>query len=258
METGALTGYLDVAQVVLYVFWIFFAGLVFYLLRENKREGYPLESDRSPHITVVGWPRPPAPKTYRLAHGGSVTVPSTPSHVGELAAAPAAPFPGAPLQPTGDPMQDGVGPAAYPARADETDKTFDGRDKIVPLRAAPEMSLVSRDPDPRGMPVIGCDGIQGGTISDVWVDRSDPLVRYFEVTSGTDEAPHVTLVPYNFAHIERRRSRVKVNAVRGDQFATAPGLANPDRVTLLEEDRISAYYAGGLLYATPQRSEPLL
>lgn len=43
METGAITGYIDVAQVVLYIFWAFFFGLVIYLLRENKREGYPLE-----------------------------------------------------------------------------------------------------------------------------------------------------------------------------------------------------------------------
>ena len=34
-------GYIDIAQVVLYAFWIFFAGLIFYLHRENKREGYP-------------------------------------------------------------------------------------------------------------------------------------------------------------------------------------------------------------------------
>ena len=34
------------AQVVLYAFWIFFAGLILYLRREDKREGYPLESDR--------------------------------------------------------------------------------------------------------------------------------------------------------------------------------------------------------------------
>ncbi|MBL8337961.1 MAG: photosynthetic reaction center subunit H, partial [Rhodoferax sp.] len=42
METGSLTGYIDVAQVTLYVFWVFFAGLVYYLHQENKREGYPL------------------------------------------------------------------------------------------------------------------------------------------------------------------------------------------------------------------------
>ena len=31
--------YMDVAQVTLYVFWIFFACLIFYLRREDKREG---------------------------------------------------------------------------------------------------------------------------------------------------------------------------------------------------------------------------
>ena len=38
---------------------IFFAGLIYYLHRENKREGYPLESDRSPHIKVQGFPAMP-------------------------------------------------------------------------------------------------------------------------------------------------------------------------------------------------------
>jgi len=45
MPTGALTGYVDVAQVVLYAFFIFFAGLVFWLRREDRREGYPLENE---------------------------------------------------------------------------------------------------------------------------------------------------------------------------------------------------------------------
>jgi photosynthetic reaction center H subunit len=35
-------------------------------------------------------------------------------------------------------------------------------------------------------------------------------------------------------------------------------LANPDQVTLREEDRIAAYFAGGNLYAEPKRVEPLL
>ena len=45
MPRGEITAYLDVAQVVLYAFWIFFAGLVFYLRREDRREGYPLEAE---------------------------------------------------------------------------------------------------------------------------------------------------------------------------------------------------------------------
>ena len=46
-ETGAITGYIDVAQLVLYAFWVFFAGLIYYLHRENKREGYPLLTDKA-------------------------------------------------------------------------------------------------------------------------------------------------------------------------------------------------------------------
>ena len=69
MATGAITGYIDVAQLVLYAFWIFFAGLILYLRREDKREGYPLESERSAHITVQGFPAIPSPKTFKLAGG---------------------------------------------------------------------------------------------------------------------------------------------------------------------------------------------
>ena len=50
MQTGAITSHIDVAQVALYAFWIFFAGLIFYLRSEDKREGYPLQSDRSDRI----------------------------------------------------------------------------------------------------------------------------------------------------------------------------------------------------------------
>ena len=45
MQTvGNITGYVDVAQLLLYAFWIFFAGLIYYLARESHREGYPMES----------------------------------------------------------------------------------------------------------------------------------------------------------------------------------------------------------------------
>ena len=41
-----IVGSIDLALIALYAFWIFFAGLIFYLRREDKREGYPLVSDR--------------------------------------------------------------------------------------------------------------------------------------------------------------------------------------------------------------------
>ena len=62
MPTGAITGYIDVAQLVLWAFWIFFAGLIWYLHRENKREGYPLEKPDG--TTKEGWPAMAPQKTY--------------------------------------------------------------------------------------------------------------------------------------------------------------------------------------------------
>lgn len=55
-----ITDYIDTAQLVLYAFWFFFFGLVYYLRREDKREGYPLDSDRR-GVAVQGFPaQPPA------------------------------------------------------------------------------------------------------------------------------------------------------------------------------------------------------
>ncbi len=257
MPTGAITGYIDVAQLVLYAFWIFFAGLIIYLHRENKREGYPLESDRTERtdrVRVQGFPAMPAPKTYRLPHGGTVRAPSGKRDARPIKAAPVAGFPGAPLAPTGNPMLDGVGPAAYAERADVPDVTVDGKPRILPLRVATDHVLEARDVDPLGKPVLGADGEIGGTVVDAWVDTSEAFLRYLEVQVSPDGRR--VLLPINFARI--RPDAVLVKAILGRHFADVPGLKNPDRVTLLEEDIICGYYGGGTLYATPARQEPLI
>jgi photosynthetic reaction center H subunit len=59
--------YIDFAQITVYLFWLFFAGLIIYLRREDKREGYPLESDRK-GVDVQGWPAVPEARTPRLKH----------------------------------------------------------------------------------------------------------------------------------------------------------------------------------------------
>lgn len=59
--------YIDFAQISIYLFWFFFAGLIIYLRREDKREGYPLESDRT-GVTVQGWPPVPPGKAPRARH----------------------------------------------------------------------------------------------------------------------------------------------------------------------------------------------
>lgn len=254
METGAITGYMDVAQVVLYLFWAFFAGLIYYLHRENKREGYPLESETPGGRTVEGFPGVPPAKSYRLMHGAGERVIANNPDRRPVKAQPMSRASGSPLVPTGDPMVDGVGPAAYAERHDTPDLTLEGAPKIVPLRVASDFSVRGGDPDPRGQSVIGADGQVAGTVRDLWVDRSEPTIRYLEaeITGGRR-----VLVPIGFAKIDNAGT-VRVNALLAGQFARIPALANPDRVTLLEEDKICGYFGGGTLYAEPSRQEPCI
>lgn len=257
MPTGAITGYVDVAQLVLYAFWIFFAGLILYLRREDKREGYPLESDRTARtdrVQVQGFPGIPSPKTFTLPHGGTVSAPNGKADTRRIAAEPVGGWPGAPLEPTGDPMLDAVGPASYAERSDTPDLTIEGHPKIVPLRVAGDFTIASEDPDPRGMTVVGGDGETGGTVLDVWVDRSEVLIRYLEVEAAGGKR---VLLPMNFAKVDGDRGRVNVRSIFGKHFVNVPALKSPDQVTLLEEDKIVGYYGGGTLYASPARQEPL-
>lgn len=255
MRIGAVTGYIDVAQIALYAFWIFFAGLIVYLRREDKREGYPLESDRSGRVKVQGFPAMPAPKTFMLANGAMVQAPRSEHDARPILAQPIGPYLGAPWQPTGNPMIDAVGPAAYAERADHPDMTIAGLPMIVPMRVAAGFRVAEEDPDPRGMEVRGADGELGGTVVDLWVDRAEPQIRYLEVQTL---AARRVLLPITFAKISGGRRRVTVKSILAAQFATVPGLANPDQVTRREEDRIMAYYGGGTLYATAARAEPFL
>jgi photosynthetic reaction center H subunit len=256
--TGAITSYIDVAQLTLYAFWAFFAGLIFYLRREDKREGYPLKSERSGKIVVQGFPSVPSPKVFLLPHGGVAYAPRLET-AGPIMARAAEVWPGAPLVPTGNPMVDGVGPAAWANRADEPDMMFDHPvPRLAPLRADPEFFLATEDPDPRGMTVFGADGLAAGVVIDAWIDRTEMIVRYLEVGVGSGPARHAALLPMNMLKIDAARRRITVRAITAAQFALVPALKNPDQVTLLEEDKIMGYYGGGTLYATPSRTEPLI
>jgi photosynthetic reaction center H subunit len=251
MGTGAITQYIDVAQLVLYLFWIFFAGLIYYLVRENHREGYPMETE-SGRGKITGWPVPP-PKTYLLPHGGEVTLPDLSRDKRPLALEAMHPWAGAPLEPTGNPMLDGVGPGAWAERADVPDMTADNEPKIVPLRVAGEFGVAHQDVDPRGLPAVGDDGVTGGIVRDLWLDRAEAIFRYLEIELADGRR---VLLPMNFARV--RRDEVRVHSVLGGQIAGVPMTRSPDQITLLEEEKIMAYYGAGTLYAEPGRAEPLL
>jgi photosynthetic reaction center H subunit len=257
MQTS-FTNYIDVAQVVLYGFWIFFAGLIFYLRREDKREGYPLQFEgRVGYQSGAGFPTPPAPKFYRRHGGQSATLPNHKNDRSDAPVTPMYPWPGSAYVPTGDPMRDGVGPASYAAREDRPELSMDNVPAIVPLRVDNTIMIASEDPDPRGMTVIGADRELAGKVHEVWVDRAEMTVRYLEVEVEGIVGRHV-LLPMTMAVVDKRRGRVLVDAILARQFADVPGLASPDQVTKLEEDKIVGYFGGGHLYATAARQEPLL
>jgi photosynthetic reaction center H subunit len=49
-----------------------------------------------------------------------------------------------------------------------------------------------------------------------------------------------------------------VHALLAHQFANVPATKSSEQITLLEEEKITAYYGAGTLYATAERQEPLL
>lgn len=258
MPAAPTSVFQDLAALSLYLFFAFFVALVLWLHREGKREGYPLISDR-PHrplrAPIEGFPGVPDPKTYLLAHGhGTVSAPG-PREERDVSAlvVPQDPFPGAPQIPTGDAMQTGVGMASYALRADTPDIDWDdGAPKIVPLRAAPGWYVPEEDPDIRGRPLFGLDGRIAGTIVDLWVDKSDILLRYAEAELPGGKR---VVIPLGVLHWFGDAA-VHCDTATAAQIAAAPTTAHPDRITLREEDRISGYFGGGERYALPGKLEP--
>lgn len=254
MQIGAITGYLDLAQIILYMFWLFFAGIIFYLVLEGHREGYPMESEERPgSAAIAGWPIP-SPKTFKLANGREVTVPELHRPEPPLATRRDGMSFGNPYIPTGDLMTSGVGAGAYAMRADVPDMDLHGQPIIRPLRVLTGFDVSKHDTDPRGLPVLGTDNEVAGKVVDMWVDTCEMMFRFIEIeVKGSGQ--HV-LLPVPFARI--KKNSVKAHSIYAAQFANVPKLQNADQVTMLEEEKISAYYGAGTLYADPLRAEPLL
>ena len=65
------------------------------------------------------------------------------------------------------------------------------------------------------------------------------------------------LLPVNFTKVSSGGD-VHVRSLLSDQFANVPALRQPDSVTMLEEEKIVAYYGAGTLYAKASRLGPML
>lgn len=162
---------------------------------------------------------------------------------------------GAPYIPVGDPMVGGVGPAAWANRRDEPELDGHGHPKMRPMRMLPNFR-VSAGRNPRGLPVVGGDGKVVGRVSDLWIDVPEQLIRYLAVDLNGDGAGEQRLLPFHMLRV--KADRVVVRSLQAQHFRGLPRIASPDQVTLLEEEKIMAWVAGGTLYADPSRVEPVL
>ncbi|MFU7528467.1 photosynthetic reaction center subunit H [Qipengyuania sp. ASV99] len=267
MNNTYIVGTFDVAELAFILFFIFFVGLVFYLNRESRREGYPLEHEQSGAV-MRGTPLTDGgKKTFKLPHGrGTYTPEDVARDSVSIPARQAFGSTGAPWVPTGDAMADGIGPAAYANREKYPDLTFDGRPRIVPIGISHEIEIAPNDRDPVGLPVYGADKKLAGTVSDVWVDQAEHIIRYLEVTTNSGKK---VLAPMAIAAVQGKgwlggitplvddqKELIDIDAIRSDQFDAVPDIEIAGQITRFEEDRIMAYFGGGYLYATPERSEP--
>lgn len=267
MNNTYIAGTFDVAELAFILFFIFFVGLVIYLNRESRREGYPLEEEQTGAVMRGSPLTDGEKKTFKLPHGrGTYTPEDLPRDPVDINAKQAFPGRGAPWVPSGDAMADGLGAAAYANREDYPDLTIDGRPRIVPIGNSHEIEIAPGDTHPVGLPVYGADKKLAGTISDVWVDQSEHIIRYLEVTTNSGKK---VLAPMFVAAVQGKSLMgglipivddqtplIDIDAIRSDQFDSVPDIATPGQITRLEEDKIMAFYGGGYMYATAERSEP--
>lgn len=249
-----IVGSIDVAEIAFYVFVLFFIALVFYLRREDRREGYPLEDELTGAVESPGGPLSTAtPKVFALPFGrGTVTAPTGTRDSFDIAARRRENFGGAPYSPTGNPLTDGIGPAGFAQRARVPDIDAHGLPRIVPMSTLDGFEILPSTVDPRGLPVVAADSKVAGTITDLWVDRAEHYVRYFTVDTGAVSV----LAPVAMAVV--RRDRVVIDAINAADFMHVPGLEQDGIITRYEEERIIGYFGGGYLYANQERQEPWL
>ena len=256
MDDVKIVGTFDVTEIVFLAFTLFFIVLVFYLRREDRREGYPLEDEVTGRVdTAAGPMHTGTVKTFQMPFGRDVvTVPNKGREKVDVAGKRTFRSPGAPYYPTGNPLVDGLGPAAWAERSNLPDLDAEGHNRIVPIGTVPTITVHKKDADPRGMNVIGADGESAGTVTDIWVDRAEHMIRYLEVDTGARKV----LAPMAMAKVKGRKNTVVIDALNAAQFADAPIPATAGAISFYEEERIVAYFGGGYLYANRARQEPIL
>jgi len=247
MPLGSITYHIDFAETALVLFFLGFLGIVWFLRRLDKREGYPMKTSPFSARPMLGFPSPPDPKTYLLEEGGTTVAPhyypQPPSR-----AVPLYSFDGTPMTPVGNPLLAALGPGAWVMRRDEPMLTEKGELMLEPLRKSKEWSVEKGEADPRGMVVFDRRWKKVGVVHDVWVDKSIKILRLLEIELRAGLASGRVLVPIFHTEIDEQAREVRITALEAHQFADLPMPSKPDELTAREDDRLNAYFAAGYFY----------
>ncbi|PRY92041.1 photosynthetic reaction center H subunit [Hasllibacter halocynthiae] len=246
----------DPVLAMVVIFFFLFVVLVIWLRREDKREGYPADTAGafSSVRLLPNWIGMPGRKVFHRPHGNPPV--STPRRepLRESGARPPRAARGRPFRPVLDGLKEGVGPASWQNREEKPDLDRKGRPKIIPLSSNAEYFVAEGDPDPRGWLVRGADFAVAGEVKDLWFNRAEFFLRYLDVEL---EEGGRRLVPLFFTITKPRRGEILVPHLPADRFRDAPTLASPDRITMREEDRVNAFFAGAAFYGKNPRGGDL-
>ena len=246
-----IVGNLDGAILCVAAFVLFFAGLVYHLRREDKREGYPLEMER-PDGSIYhegGIPPVPEPKVFYRPHDRGIALAPRTEEPEPVRPGVRPPPIGYPLDPGPDPLMEGVGAASWTRiREEKPDLDVEGSPKLIPLNDNPEYYIPAGDPDPRGWDLYSADNRKVGKVHDLWFNRAEFFLRYYEVTVDGEEGRR--LIPAFFAEALPQDEIVRVTSLVEKDVRRVPLRADGDCITMREEDRLNGFFAGGLVYST--------
>lgn len=254
---GQISEQIDLPTLAVWIFILFFVGLVFWLQVQSKREGYPLRASPFTTESMDGFPPPPEKAlTYLLNEGGTTEAPHYYPQP-PTTAVPVHRFDGTAFSPVGNPLLAGIGPGSWVMKKDAPALTERGDLLLQPLTLLPEWSIEAADADPHGMIVFDRRWTEIGRVTEVWIDRGSKIVRMLEVQLHDEfragQMPGRILVPIFQTAIKEKARTIRVAALWAHQFADVPIPARPDMITGPEEERLNAYYAAGEFY----RNSPL-
>jgi photosynthetic reaction center H subunit len=240
-------GNFDLASLSIWLFWLFFAGLIYYLQTENMREGYPLQDEDGNPGPNSTFPMP-SDKTFTRPFGQpSVTVPSgqRPDRA-DLALARSARTTASPIRPPA--TRSSMAWVPPPGRTARTgpNSTGTAMRRSSRWRASPTSSSppgATRGAfrcSPRTTRSWRMSPTCGSTLRSTWSATSR-----WNSSPSTARASGSSRSPWRVS----RRRWVEIASLKSGHFAGVPRTASDAQITKLEEDKICAYYAGGKLYS---------